>query len=77
MRDLTDEEYDKLDELVTKSVPKTDPTRPGIALRRKAARMVQLDDFAADYLLTRSKATHQSPSAIITAMVRQQIAAAL
>jgi hypothetical protein len=73
MADLTNEEYDKLDEELTRSIPKTDPTRPGIAARRKAARMIELDDFSANYLLTVSTSTGLTPAQVVNKMIKEKV----
>jgi hypothetical protein len=74
--DLTDEEYDKLDEKWTKTTPKVGPDGSGFFSRRKAAaRTVTIDDFSADYLMVKAMDTHQTPAEIISEMVRERIAA--
>jgi hypothetical protein len=51
MKDLTDEEYDALDEKWTKTTPKVGPNGSGFFSQRKAAaRTVTIDDFSSDYL---------------------------
>jgi len=67
---MTEEEADALDDLVTKNPPKVDPAKA-----RHAARMVALDDFSADYLLSVSTATHKTPAEIISEMVQERITA--
>jgi len=48
--DLTDEEYEKLDEKWTKTTPKVDPNGSGYFLKHKAAaRTIIIDDFSTDY----------------------------
>jgi hypothetical protein len=74
--DLTDEEYDRLDEKWTKTTPKVGPDGSGFFSRRKAAaRTVTIDDFSADYLMVKAMATRQTPAEIISEMVRERIAA--
>jgi hypothetical protein len=65
---MTEEEADALDELVTKNPPKVDPAKA-----RHAVRVVALDDFSADYLLSLSAASNKSPSQIISEMVREKV----
>jgi hypothetical protein len=72
--DMTEEEAAYWDDYYTRNPPKTDPTRPGVFARRQNARMVKLNTFAADYLLTKSLETRQSPAALIDAMVRREMA---
>jgi hypothetical protein len=81
--DLTEEEYDALDEEWTKHPPMPGPNGTGFFARRKAflaaqsARSITVDAFTADYLLTRAIAAHKTPADIIGEMVREQISAAL
>jgi hypothetical protein len=71
---MTDEEADALDELWTRTTPEIDTSRPGF-LTRKGFTMVSLDPLAAAYLRAQADATHQTPSEVIGAMVREKIAA--
>ncbi|GHV85931.1 hypothetical protein AGMMS50230_15390 [Spirochaetia bacterium] len=82
MPDLTEKEYDTLDEKWTKNPPNPGPNGTGFFARRKAAlaqsaRSITVDSFTADYLLTKAIAAHKTPADIIEAMVQEQIAAAL
>jgi hypothetical protein len=71
---MTDEEADALDELWTHTTPEIDTSRPGF-LTRKGFTMVSLDPLTAAYLRAQADATHQTPSEVIRAMVREKIAA--
>ncbi|MDR2607285.1 MAG: hypothetical protein LBC57_02745 [Treponema sp.] len=74
--DLTDEEYDRLDEKWTKTTPEVGPNGSGFFSQRKAAaRTVTIDDFSADYLMIKAMDTHKTPAEIISEMVRERIAA--
>jgi hypothetical protein len=81
MPDLTEEEYDALDEKWTKNPPKPGPNGTGFFAQRKAdmdaqsARSVTIDSFTADYLLTRAIASRKTPADIINDMVQKEIAA--
>ena len=75
MPDLTEEEYDALDEYWTKNTPKVGPNGTGFVSRREA-RIFGLDDLSADYLLTKAIADHKTPAEIIGEMVRERLAAA-
>jgi hypothetical protein len=75
MPDLTEEEYDALDEKWTKTTPKAGPNGTGFFAKRKAARSITVDSFTADYLLTRAIADHKTPADIISDMVQEKIAA--
>jgi hypothetical protein len=84
MADLTEEEYDALDEYYTKNPPKINPAKKGTGFftRRKAAsadpaaRSITVDSFTADYLLTKAIAARKTPADIIGDMVREKIDAA-
>jgi hypothetical protein len=57
MKDLTEEEYDALDEHYTKNPPKIDPTRKGTGFftqRTASATTVTLDKQSAAYLITKA-----------------------
>ena len=75
MPDMTDDEYDALDERWTKTTPKVNFARPGIFARQRALLEV-LDKVAADYIIAKAEATNQTPSQIIGEMVRERLAAA-
>jgi hypothetical protein len=83
--DLTDEEYDRLDEKWTKTTPKVGSNGSGFFSQRKAAaeqsdgaaHTITIDALSADYLFTKAMATHKTPAEIIGEMVRERIAAAL
>jgi hypothetical protein len=80
MPDLTEEEYDALDEKWTKTTPKVGPNGTGFFAERKNAaaqsvRSITVDSFTGDYLLTKAIAAHKTPAEIISEMVRENIAA--
>ena len=76
MADMTDEEYDALDERWTKTTPEVNFSRPGVFARQRALLEV-LDKASASYIITRAEATNQTPAQIISKMVRQEIAAGI
>jgi hypothetical protein len=76
MADMTDEEYDALDERWTKTTPKVNFSRPGVFARQRALLEV-LDKVSASYIITRAEATNQTPAQIISKIVRQEIAAGI
>ncbi|MDR1625570.1 MAG: hypothetical protein LBT33_03440 [Spirochaetia bacterium] len=77
MKDLTDEEYDRLDEKWTQNTPKVGPNGSGFFSQRKAAaRTVTIDDFSADYLMVKAMATHKTPAEIIGELIRKEMASA-
>jgi hypothetical protein len=75
MLDLTEEEYDALDEYWTKNTPKVGPNGTGFVSRREA-RIFGLDDLSADYLLTKAIADQKTPAQIIGEMVRERLSSA-
>ena len=85
MAELTEEEYDALDEYYTKNPPTVDPAKNGTgffsrrkaALSAQAARSITVDSLTADYLLTKAIAAHKTPADIISEMVQKEIAAAI
>jgi len=76
MADMTDEEYDTLDERWTKTTPNVNFSRPGVFARQRALLDV-LDKVSASYIMTRAEATGQPPAQIISKIVRQKIAAGI
>jgi len=76
MIDLTEEEADALDEYFTKNLPKVDPNKGGITTRQ-GFRMIAVDRFSEDYLMTMALATKMTPTEIINGMVREKIAASI
>jgi hypothetical protein len=74
MPDLTEEEYDALDEKWTKTTPKAGPNGTGFFAQRKAARSITVDSLTADYLLTRAIADHKTPADIISELVKEKMA---
>jgi hypothetical protein len=79
MAELTEEEYDALDEYYTKNPPKVNPAKSGTGFftRRKAAHSITIDDLSAKWLITRAIATHKTPTDIIGDLVREKIAASV
>jgi len=76
MKDLTEEEYDRLDEKWTKTTPKIGPNGSGYFSKCKsAARTITIDDFAADYLLIKAMNSNKTPAEIINEMIYERIAA--
>jgi len=72
---ISEEEYDKLDEKWTKTTPKVGPNGTGFFAQKKAAsaRTITVDSFTADYLLTRAIADHKTPAEIISELVHEKI----
>jgi hypothetical protein len=75
MPNMTDEEADALDELLTKTTPKL-TNIPGIFARQRAL-LGNLDEVTANYILTKAEAYHKTPSEIIRDLVREKIAVSM
>jgi hypothetical protein len=83
MARMTEEEAVYWDEYYTRNPPPPGPNGTGLYTRRKSELAVPardtepctitVDKFTADYLLTKAMATHKTPAAIISEMVRKQI----
>jgi len=73
MVDMTDEEYDALDERWTQTTPKVNFARPGVFAQQRTLLEV-LDKVTASYIITRAEATSQTPAQVIGKMVHQEIA---
>jgi hypothetical protein len=81
MAKMTEAEAWELDERWTKNPPDVDINGTGFFAKRKAAkardaRMVTIDGFTAEYLLTMALKTHQTPAGVIRNLVHEKIAAA-
>ncbi|MDR3336685.1 MAG: hypothetical protein LBT16_05720 [Treponema sp.] len=73
MADMTDEEYDALDELWTKTTPKVNFSRPGVFARQRYL-LDCLDTVTANYIQACAEAANQTPAQVIGKMVREKIA---
>ena len=67
MPGMTEEEAWALDEEVTKNPPRVDPSKA-----RHISKMVAIDDFTADYIMSVSIGSHKTPTEIISEMVREK-----
>jgi len=74
MKDLTDEEYDALDEYYTKNPPDVDP-RKNKFLTEDAPNLVVVDDFSIRWLMVKAIETEKSTAEIINEMIQKEIAA--
>ena len=80
MPDLSEEEYDALDEYYTKNPPKVDPNKSGTGFfsqRTAMARTITIDNISADYLSIKAAAAHKTPADIICELIQKEIAATL
>jgi len=77
MPDMTEEEYDTLDELWTKNPPKVSGDgKSGFFMQHKNE-IVILDDVSSTWLRLKSETTQKTTTEIISEMVRERIAAAV
>jgi hypothetical protein len=74
MAEMTEEEADALDELLTKTTPAVNSAIKGITAR-KGFKMMTVDDFSAEYIFSKALATRRTPEEIIHGLVNQEIAA--
>jgi len=72
--DLTDEEYDALDEELTRTVPKLGPDGTGWLTQREL-RLLGLSNMTVNYLFTKAETEHKTPAQIIDELVRKELAA--
>jgi hypothetical protein len=75
MPNMTDEEADALDELLTKTTPKL-TNIPGIFARQRDL-LGNLDEVTANYILTKAEAYQKTPAEIIRELVREKIAVSM
>ena len=75
MTELTEKEYDELDEAITLKMP---PLKKGVGgvFTRQCELLGTLDAVAANYIKTKAEATNRLPSQIIGEMVRKELASA-
>ena len=74
MKDLTEKEYDDLDEIITNTMPKLKANGTGFISRREV-RLMGLNELSVDYLLTKAEATKKTPAQIIDDLVREKLVA--
>jgi hypothetical protein len=72
MAQMTEEEADALDELLTRTTPKLGPNGTGF-FSRKGMSIVPLDETTARILNAQAMAVRQTPSELIASMVRQRL----
>ena len=77
MPDLTEEEYDALDELWTKNPPKVSGNGKNGFFMKHKNEIVLLDHISATWLKVKSEMTHKTPSDIISELIQKEIVAAL
>ncbi|MCL1993228.1 MAG: hypothetical protein FWG66_09805 [Spirochaetes bacterium] len=73
--DMTDEEYDALDEELTRNIPKLGPNGSDWFAQREM-RLLGLSAMTIDYLLTKAASDKKSPAQIIEEIVQEKVIAA-
>jgi len=74
--DMTDEEYDALDEEMTRNPPKI-ISDGNDWISQREIRLLGLKNMTVQYLLTKAKADNKSPVQIIDELVSKELVAAL
>ena len=72
MRDMSDEEYDALDERLTNTVPTLGHTGTGF-FSRKSSQVICIDEDTAKILNAKAIASRQTPSEIIASLIRKEL----
>ena len=75
MSDMTEEEAWELDDILTKTIPEVDSSVQGPFIKHRN-RMVILDQLSAEYLTSKMLATKQSPTEIISNLIRRELSLA-
>ena len=75
-KDLTDEEYDALDEELTHTIPKLGQNGTGF-LSQREMRFLGFTNLTVNYLLTKAEANQKSIAQIVNEMVCKEMAAAV
>jgi hypothetical protein len=75
MSDMTEQEAWELDELLTRTIPEVDPAVEGPFIKHRNI-MVVLDPLSAEYITAKMLATKQSPTEIISNLVRRELSLA-
>ncbi|MCL1992961.1 MAG: hypothetical protein FWG66_08445 [Spirochaetes bacterium] len=73
--DMTDEEYDALDEELTRTIPKLGSNGTDWLAQREM-RLLGLSTMSVNYLLTKAAADNKSPAQIIEEIVQEKIISA-
>ena len=75
-KDMTDEEYEALDDELTRTVPKLGPNGTGFITQREMHNL-GFTNLTVNYLLTKAAASNKSPAQILDELVCKEIAAAV
>jgi len=76
MPDMTDEEYDALDEYWTTHTPKVSGNGKSGFFAKHSGHVIFVDSLSADWLRIKAVANNTTPEAIIGELVRAEIARA-
>jgi hypothetical protein len=74
MPDLTNEEYDALDEYWTTHTPKVSGNGKSGFFAKHTDHVIFVDNLSADWLRIKARAQNTTPEAIISELVRAEIA---
>jgi len=77
MPDMTDEEYDALDEYWTKNTPRLSGNGKSGFFAKHTGHVLFIDGFSANWLRVKAAANNTTPEAIIGELVRKEIAASV
>ena len=72
MSDMTEQEAWELDELLTKTIPEISSTVEGPFIKHRNM-MIILDKLSSQYLTAKMLETKETPSEIISSMIRREI----
>jgi hypothetical protein len=72
MPDMTEQEADAFDELLTNTTPSVNPDEKGLFARNREMAVV-LDGFSTRYIESKMLITKLSPAEIISEMIRKEI----
>ena len=73
MPDLTDKEYDALDEYWTKHTPKVSGNGKSGFFAKHSGHVVFIDSFSADWLRIKAAANNTTPDVVISELIRAEI----
>ena len=71
---MTEEEYDALDEELTRTVPKLGPNGTGF-LSQREMRLLGFTNLTVNYLFTKAAADHKNPAQIMDELVCKELSA--
>ena len=70
--DMTDEEYNALDEEMTRTVPRLGPNGTGFLSQREMYNL-GFSNITVNYLMTKARAMNKSPAQLIDELVGKEI----